>query len=194
MSNLVERQGNGGFTYDDYCVWDDESGTRWELIDGWAYAMAAPTLTHQRISRRLLKRFEDFLEGKICEVFAAPCDVRLNFHKSDDTVVQPDLIVVCDPAKLADGKSVKGAPDLVIEILSPSTRVHDKKIKLKQYCHAGVKEIWFVDPDTKGVDVILPGDSTQPYVMYTCDEQIEVGVLPELTIDLNDIFEQEESQ
>jgi len=190
MSNLVVKPGDGSFTYADYCTWENEgeSDTRWELIDGRAYAMAAPTLAHQDILGNLFLRFKVFLHGKTCKVYVAPCDVRLNHDKGDDTVVQPDLLVVCDPAKLADGKSVKGDPDWVIEILSPSTLRHDKKIKLKKYIQAGVKEVWFVDIDDRGIDVVLPGGN-EPYAMYTCDERISVGILPELSIDLNDIFE-----
>jgi len=189
MSNSVEKPGNGGFTYADYCTWDDSNGERWELIDGYAYAMAAPTLAHQDILLNFGWRFKEFLRGKKCRVFIAACDVRLNYDKGDNTVVQPDLLVVCDPKKIADGKSVKGAPDLVIEILSPSTIPYDKVTKLKKYRQAGVKEIWFVDPATEITEVYRPGNNDEPFDTYARTDRVLVSILPELTIDLNDIFE-----
>jgi len=194
INKALRNSENGKFTYADYCTWDDGDSERWELIDGRAYAMAAPTLAHQRISRRLLKRFEEFLEGKTCEAFSAPCDVRLNHAKGDDTVVQPDLLVVCDPSKLADGKSVKGAPDLVIEILSPSTIFHDKVTKLKKYRQAGVREIWFVDPATEITEVFRPGNNNEPFDIYARTDNVLVSILPELTINLDEIFEPQVQQ
>ena len=107
------------YTYEDYYSWDDDK--RWELIDGIPYAMSAPTIRHQRISVRLLGKFFNYLEGKKCEVFAAPVDVMLKAENGDDTMVQPDLIVVCDSSKLDNNKACKGPPDLVVEILSPTT-------------------------------------------------------------------------
>lgn len=126
------------YTYKDYCTWNDSK--RYELIDGIAYVMAAPTLRHQEICGRMCNRISSYLEGKHCKVFASPIDVRLNFHKEDDTVVQPDIIVVCDFDKLSDGKAVKGAPDFIIEILSPATSKKDRVFKRRKYEQAGVKE------------------------------------------------------
>jgi len=190
MVNAALRGGeNGSFTYADYCKWDD--GERWELVDGWAYAMAAPNAAHQTILLDLGSRFRDFLRGKTCKVFIAPFDVRLNYDAGDNTVVQPDVLVVCDPAKLADGKAVKGAPDLVIEILSPSTSRHDRAVKFDKYRQAGVKEIWLVEPDLGVVEVHKLGQDQKQHQfdVYLQTDKIVVGILPELTIDLNDIFE-----
>jgi len=193
MSNAMENTRNGSFTYGDYCTWDDSQGQRWELIDGWAYAMAAPNATHQTILLDFGIKFRQFLRGKMCKVFIAPFDVRLNHDKGDDTVVQPDLLVVCDPAKIVDGKSARGAPDLVIEILSPSTAKHDRIVKFNKYRQAGVKEIWLVEPELGVVEVHKIGqDKLQhQFDAYLHTEKVVVGILPELTIDLNDIFEQE---
>ena len=180
------RQKKEHFTYADYCTWDDDR--RWELIDGRAYLMAAPNTNHQRISTRLLRKFANHLDGKRCEVFHAAFDVRLNADKGDDTVVQPDLLVICDPKKI-DAKGCKGAPDLVIEILSPSTAGHDMMRKFIKYTDAGVKEIWFVDPDTHDVKIFKQRDGEYFVSMFGPTDKIVVSILPGLTIDMADIFE-----
>ena len=108
------------FTYADYCTWPDDE--HWELIDGKAYAMSSPTVSHQAISMALSRLLSTFLLGKECKVFAAPFDVRLCADGADDTVVQPDVLVVCDESKLSDGKGVRGAPDLVVEIVCVRSR------------------------------------------------------------------------
>ena len=140
------------YTYDDYCSWEDDQ--RWELIDGVAYAMApAPSIGHQSVLVELASQLSTFLLGKPCKVLVAPCDVRLNADAGDDTVVQPDILVVCDESKLQDGRSVVGAPDLMIEILSPSSVKHDKITKLALYQRSGVPEYWIVDPGAATVAV-----------------------------------------
>jgi len=191
MSNALalDNHRNGSYTYADYYKWDGD--TRWELIDGWAYAMAAPNELHQTTLVNLLLKFGNYLQGKSCKVFVAPFDVRLNADKADDTVVQPDLLVVCDPAKLADGKAVRGAPDLVIEILSPSTVRHDRIVKFMKYRQAAVREIWFANPDTGDIEVCKRLGDCGEYTTnsFELGQEIVVGILPELTINLNEIFE-----
>jgi len=110
------------YTYDEYATWDDD--IRRELIDGIIYAMSAPSIKHQRIVSNLNASFFQYLKDKPCNVFPAPFDVRLNADDKNDTVVQPDLVVICDKSKLDDKKTCKGAPDLVIEITSFSTAKH----------------------------------------------------------------------
>ena len=180
------------YTYADYCTWDDDK--RWELIDGIAYAMAAPTIAHQRISLRLIRQIDHFLQGKPCELFHAPFDVRLFANQddesdgSDDTVVQPDILVVCDRAKLSDGKSCKGAPDLVVEILSSSTANKDRILKLRKYRKSGVRECWIVDPNAHTVRVFLLKDGKFTGRKYGEADSVPVTVLPGLTISLPDVF------
>ena len=178
-------------TYADYCTWND--GQRWELIDGEAYLMAAPTPGHQIISGNLFWKFREYLQGKKCMVFHAACDVRLNADKGDDTVVQPDLIVVCDPEKI--GKtSINGTPDLIIEIFSSSTKKYDMTTKFIKYRETGVKELWYVDPDTQIVQVFKLEKGEYLANVYDSTDKITVGILPELTIDMRDIFEQNEGE
>jgi len=188
---MLAKQDKEYYTYADYITWPDEP--RCELIDGKIYLMASPSTTHQRISRRLLARFEMHLAGKTCEVFDAPYDVRLNWQKGDDAVVQPDLLVICDPDKI-DNKGCKGAPDLIIEILSPSTASYDMMTKFTKYCDAGVKEIWFVSPDEQETKVFRQRDGEYFSRMYGSTDKITVGILPDLTIDMKDIFDSESGE
>jgi len=172
-------------TYKDYLNLDD--GVRYELIDGVLYNMAAPTVFHQRISKRLFKWLDDFLEGRKCEAFYSPIDVRLKADKHDDVVVQPDIVVVCDKNKI-DKKGIIGAPDLVIEILSPSSGYVDKVLKHKKYQESGVREYWIVDPTHKTVDVYLPLDGKYFPRHYGGDNIVPVQILAGLDIYLEKLF------
>ncbi len=179
------RDDNKYYTYADYCEWYD--GERWELIDGVAYAMSpAPTPTHQSISREIVLQLAAFLQGKPCKVFYAPFDVRLDADKDDDTVVQPDIVVICDRSKI-DKKGCKGAPDLIVEIVSPSSSRHDRLLKFNKYLESGVKEYWIVDPSDKTVMVFLLQEGAKA-VPYGETDKIPVGVLPECIIDLEPVF------
>ena len=146
--------------------------------------------SHQSLIVRLLKQLSDFLHGKSCEVFVAPFDVRLSADSDDGTVVQPDILVVCDQSKFdPDGKGVIGAPDFIIEILSPSTARHDLVTKFRLYQRTGVREYWTVDPVSKTVAAhVLRGDW---YVTRSYDEQdssVPVHVLDGCTINLTEVF------
>jgi Uma2 family endonuclease len=180
------------FTYGDYLNWDDDE--RWELIDGVAYNMSpAPRPIHQRVLADLIRQFATFFLGKPCQVYPAPFDVRLpETDESDDqiaTVVQPDLSVICDSNKV-DNAGCKGAPDLIIEILSPGTAGRDLKIKFLCYEKAGVREYWIVDPIEKTVQVFNLGENGsygRPSV-YIETDQPHVGIFPGLIIDLPQVF------
>ncbi len=180
------------YIYADYLRWPDDE--RWELIDGVAYNMIpAPTRLHQEVSRELLRQFANHLLGKRCQVYDAPFDVRLPAPGESDTaastVVQPDLVVVCDHAKL-DEQGCKGAPDLVVEILSPATAAKDLKEKFVLYERVGVVEYWIVHPVEKAVTIYRrdpEGLYGRPSV-YTAGDRIPVAFLPELEIDLATVF------
>ena len=174
------------FTYLDYCTWDDTE--RWELVDGIPYAMSpAPSWIHQRVSGRLYFQFAGFLKGKSCEVFAAPFDVRLNAETGDDTVVQPDLVIICDRSKLS-GTGCTGAPDMVIEILSPSSESHDRVLKFNRYLRAGVREYWIVAPDSKTVSVHVLKNGEYVSSAFADADAAPVSVLDGCTISLQDVF------
>ena len=180
------------YTYGDYLTWRDDE--RWELIDGAPYGMTpAPSRLHQKISTELLKQIAVYLTGKTCEVYAAPFDVRLPKGDEEDektmTVVQPDLVVVCDPKKL-DDRGCKGAPDWVIEILSPDTAAKDMKIKWNLYERVGVREYWLVDPGNKTVQVLLRGDGGlygRPE-FYAAGDRVKAGIFSDLVIDFGGVF------
>jgi len=176
---------NEHYTYADYCSWDD--GKRWELHEGIAYAMTGPLTEHQRISLQLSLILGAFLRGKSCTLFVAPYDVRLNPLDGDDTVVQPDLLVVCDKSKITD-KCCVGVPDFIIEIISPSTVRHDRLRKFNMYLKAGVREYWIIDPESKTAQVCELKDGQ--YIMNVYDDvaRVPVKTLPGLEIDMAEVF------
>jgi Uma2 family endonuclease len=182
-------------TYADYCAW--ETDKRYELINGEAYMISAPSVNHQIVSGEIFGQFWNFLKGKPCQVFTAPFDVRL-FPKddgSDNTVVQPDLLVLCDASKIADGKACRGAPDMVIEILSPSNAELPLLLKFTKYLKAGVREYWLVDPETRNIHVHIleKGDEEPPerYIsrVYGAADALDVAILPGLRIDFTSIWD-----
>lgn len=153
----VAIQENGKYTYKEYSQWPDDE--RWELIDGTPYAMTAPSRLHQDVVFELAGQVRNSLLGSDCKGYVAPFDVRLpSDDKADDqqvdTVVQPDLLVVCDQDKL-DDKGCLGAPDWVVEVISPSTALIDLNLKRDLYQTHGVQEYWIVHPLDRWVMVYL---------------------------------------
>ena len=145
------------YTYADYLTWDDD--VRRELIDGVPYLMAAPNRRHQEILGNLHLLIGTFLKGKTCKVFIPAFDVRLNSDTLDDIVIQPDLTIVCNLSKLDDA-GCNGVPDMVVEILSPSTARYDKTLKFNTYLKAGIREYWIIDPkeETLAVHILKDGN------------------------------------
>ena len=148
------------YTFADVLAWDESQ--RVEIIRGEAFLMAPPSTSHQLISGELFRQLANFLEGKKCLAIPAPFAVRLFEREGDPpanvrTVVEPDISVICDRNKL-DAHGCKGAPDMVIEILSPSNRRHDRLVKLDLYQRAGVREYWIVSPEAQTVEVFLLED------------------------------------
>jgi len=176
------------YTYADYISWDDE--LRWELIDGVPYLMAAPRRCHQRILINLTLPIANYLKGKTCKVYIAPFDVRLDKDKTDSNVVQPDLVIVCDKSILTEN-GCDGVPDMVVEILSPSTKQMDMLIKLKLYLRVGVREYWIVDPEYKNIRKhILDEYGRYDIIEYDSSSKIPVDALGGFEIDLNEVFEE----
>jgi Uma2 family endonuclease len=175
------------YTYADVLEWDED--VRAEIIDGELYMMATPTRSHQNIIWELTRQFGNFLQGKSCKGYYAPFGVRLfpQDDQSDDTFVEPDIVVVCDSSKL-DDRGCNGAPDLVVEILSPSTARHDRVVKFRKYLEAEVREYWIVSPEEKTVQVHILNDGQ--YITKTYDETDEapVTVLPGCVIALPLVF------
>ena len=181
------------FTYADYLTWDDDQ--RWELIDGEAFCMSpGPNRLHQKWLGELHRQIANYLEERPCEVYLAPFDVRLqNLPDASDedtiTVVQPDIMVVCDRDKL-DDRGIKGAPDLVVEIISPSTAKRDITVKHQLYQRHGVKEYWLLYPNDRTLLVYKlseEGRYAQPKVFGEGDV-VPVPLLGELVIDMGKVF------
>ena len=175
------------YTYADYCLWDDDA--RYELIDGAVYAMSpAPSPMHQAIIGALYLQLGAFLKGKPCKVFLSPFDVRLNPDTDDDTVVQPDLLVICDQSKL-DNKGCNGAPDMVIEVLSPASIRHDRFEKFLLYQKYGVLEYWIADPETKTMQAYVLDDGRYYSDIFAETGKAPVHILEGCTINLADVFD-----
>jgi Uma2 family endonuclease len=178
------------YTYGDYVLWHGDE--RWELIDGEAFLMSpAPGLRHQRVVGELYFEIATYLKGRDCEVYVAPIDVRLpKAGEADqfvDTVLQPDLVVVCDKNKL-DEAGVRGAPDLVVEVLSPSTASRDEVIKRKLYELHGVREYWIVDPAKNQLRIFKAGSGGFESPVVCRDHQVPSRVLPGLELELASLF------
>ncbi len=181
------------FTYADYLTWSDDQ--RWELIDGEAFCMSpGPNRIHQKWLGELHRQIANYLEESQCEVYIAPFDVRLQdlpdaSDESTITVVQPDLMVVCDRDKL-DDRGIKGAPDFVVEIISPSTAKRDITVKPQLYQRHGVKEYWLLYPNDKTLLVYKlseEGKYAQPEV-FGEGELVPVPLLGDLVIDMGKVF------
>jgi Uma2 family endonuclease len=180
------------FTYRHYRTWPDSE--RWGLIEGHAWAMSpAPLRAHQKLSMRSSGWINSFLEGKPCEIYAAPFDVL--FPEADEgndevaTVVQPDVVVICDKSKLTKS-GARGAPDWVIEILSPRTAKKDFETKFHLYERHGVREYWIVDPGAAAIHAWRLGEngSFGEETLYEDGENAASAVLEGLGIDAKGLF------
>ena len=179
------------YTLADALTWDESE--RIELIYGDPFMMAPPVRVHQAAITALVGQLYDYLKEKTCKVYPAPFAVRLfekngDYPEDVDTMVEPDISVVCDPSKL-DDKGCKGAPDLVMEILSPTTQRHDRFTKFNLYQRAGILEYWIVDPASKSVQVFVLDDGHYVAKDFgTAEDTLKVNVLEDCTIDLSQVF------
>ena len=183
------------YTYHDYLSWLDDK--RWELINGFVHLMSAPIRRHAHAILKISARIDSFIEKRNgnCRVYPAPFDVRLPLYGSTDDdkiydVVQPDICVICDLTKL-DEKGCIGAPDLIVEVTSPSTMKYDWNYKLTLYETAGVREYWIVNPKTKitHVFILQPDGRYDLGTEYESNQKAPVSIFDGLEIDLNEIFE-----
>ena len=190
--NTLQLSLNKRYTYADYLTWLDDK--RRELIDGFINLMSGPVREHQKVSITISSRIFNFLENKKCEVYSAPFDVRFpkNGETADDkifNVVQPDIVVVCDPKKL-DERGCIGAPDLIVEIISPSTSKKDLKDKYFLYEKSGVKEYWIAYPNEKCIHIFNLNTNNKYELkgMYVEGDKISPGMFPGLVIEISDVF------
>jgi Uma2 family endonuclease len=187
-------RGSESFTYADYLKLEED--VRYEVIEGQIYNMSpSPTPKHQDVVTQFSVDFGLYLRGSKCRVFVSPIDVCLSDEKEDlnnvKEWVEPDLIVVCDKNKIGE-KRIIGSPDLVIEVLSPSTAKRDRMVKYNRYQRAGVKEYWIVDPVHETIDVYLLADKTYTHRgTYFKDDSMPVSIFEDFIIDLKNIFRDE---
>lgn len=190
ITSISQLDPNGSYTYADYLLWKFEE--RIELFRGKIHKMAAPSRYHQGITSNLHRVLSTALWKTPCRIYPAPFDVRLTRTKNDKqvkTVVQPDLCVICDPTKL-DDRGCSGAPELVIEILSPGNSKAEMKDKFELYQEAGVLEYWIVSPIEKMVQVFKLNDEgvfigLAPKIE---DDMLSTPIIPNLEIDLMEVF------
>ncbi|MGI8908683.1 MAG: Uma2 family endonuclease [Candidatus Sumerlaeaceae bacterium] len=181
------------FTYTDYLTWPEDE--RWELIDGVPYAMTpAPSSIHQLIAVETGRQLGNWLLDKPCKVFLSPIDVRLSSSTEADTkidtVIQPDILVVCDPKKI-DRRGILGVPDLIIEIISPSSSSMDEITKAALYERHGVREYWIVYPAERLVHVRLLGADGKFVSRHVAARgRIPVSILDGFEFDFDMVFQQ----
>ncbi|GHS87740.1 hypothetical protein AGMMS49957_08130 [Synergistales bacterium] len=195
MANAALRESSDYYTYGDYKTWDDD--LRYELIDGEAFLMSpAPTTTHQGLLGNLFWQINGYFRniGGECQVFFAPVDVLLPDGDEEseddiDTVVQPDIVIVCDKSKV-QVKGIFGAPDVVFEVLSPSTKSRDMDEKLRLYERAGVREYFIVDPKESVVTAYRSkgGDHFSRKTLYEAADTLEFDTFKELKVSLAEVF------
>ena len=191
---LPLRKADKKYTYGDYRQWPEDE--RWELIDGVAWNMsAAPNRRHQEISLALTLQIGNFLKGKKCKLYDAPLDVLLPGYEEQDeddvnTVVQPDILVICEKNKLTE-KGCTGVPDWIVEIITPNTAKKDIDIKFHLYEHHGVREYWVADPGNKYIHVYLldeKGKYPEEPQVFVPGDSISCSVLEGLVIELSHVF------
>lgn len=167
---LTKKQGE--YTIKDYDAISED--VRVELIDGVIFEMQAPSYVHQKLVAEITYTLANYIKKKKgkCEALPSPLDVQLDCD--DKTMVQPDVIVICDKNKIIK-RGLYGAPDFAVEILSPSTRKKDMTIKLSKYMNAGVREYWIVDPDGKRI-IVYNWEQEEILNIYGFDSEVPVGI------------------
>lgn len=167
-------------------IYELPEGQRAELIDGRIYNMAPPSRIHQELVSELTVAFSNYIKSKggLCKVYPAPFAVFLS--KDDKTYVEPDISVICSKDKLSD-RGCEGAPDFIIEIVSPSTQRIDYGIKLFKYRTAGVREYWIVNPSKEIINV-YNFENEEASDFYSFDDNIQVGIYPDFSINIVDLL------
>ena len=170
-------------TWADYQKWPDEE--RWEIIDGEAYTMSpAPTTRHQAILGALAREFLNYFHNKKCTPFLSPIDIKL----SEEDIVQPDIVVVCDKTQIKE-THIEGAPSLAVEIISPSSAMQDRMRKMQLYAEAGVREYWIVTPYPLMVEIfLLDGKNYRIHKAFDRNDILASGIFRNLRINLKEVF------
>lgn len=189
ITSLSQLDLNGSYSYGDYLKWKFQE--RVEIIKGKIMAMSpAPNRLHQRISMKLTKAFLDVFDSHQCELYVAPFDVRFPDNNGKiKTVVQPDLCVICDPNKL-DEKGCIGAPDLIVEILSPGNSKREMKDKYELYQEQGVSEYWIVRPEEQHIQIYVLENGRYIGVQPVVEGDVVTSIkFPALSFDTSGLYE-----
>lgn len=181
--------------FDDSKIWmyEDLKGLdpdrHYEIIEGVLFELSTPSIKHQAISAEILKQIASYLENKPCNVFHAPIDINFSKKKKKATnIVQPDIVVVCDQNKIKE-QYIKGAPDFIIEILSPSTKARDRFYKYNLYIKEKVKEYWIVDPIKNKIEVyLLEKEYFECIGTYPIADKVKVNIFQDFSIDLSEFY------
>jgi len=177
------------FSYADYKAWEHKEGELFELIYGKTFAKAGANKRHQAILLELSSQFRNVLYGKPCKVYPVSFGVRL-FYKgdeSDDTVVKPDICIVCDEKKQGQ-EDCLGAPDMVVEVLSPSDTAIEMERKFRLYQKAGVREYWVIDPENNGLIVYIFKKDGISINSFDNRKAVPMGILPGISVNLEAVF------
>jgi len=198
LNEFLEPGQTRPYTYEDYITWEGS----WELAYGrkmarngytGTVAMAGAFIPHNIVRGELELQLRLYLKGKKCRLFSENFDVKLKVDEYDENAeltFQPDILIVCDPSKIADGKKCVGAPDFIIEVLSPSSSKRDKTCKRRSYEKAGVREYWIADPSNMNVDVYILEDGKLSYTAtYGNKDHIPVHIFEDCSINLEEVFE-----
>jgi Uma2 family endonuclease len=198
ITDISQLDPGKDYTYADYLTWKFDEAV--ELIKGKILKMSpAPRTRHQRILRNLNILFNSVMNFEQCEYFIAPFDVRLydktksqKARKEIHTVVQPDLCIICDQNKI-DEYGCIGAPDLIVEILSPGNSTKEMRTKFNLYEESGVREYWVADPEHQTIHLFYADeqDKYQLSKIYVYEDILQSVIFPELTVDLKDVFPEE---
>lgn len=181
--------GPNRMTYEQFLEMTEQSDLRYEYIDGEVYLLASPAYEHQTAVSALLFGFMNWFQDKPCRVLTAPFDVTLRLSERNINVVQPDVLVICDPDRVNAKGKYEGVPTLVVEVLSPSTRRKDMLKKLDLYIQTGIREYWLVDPDAKQIMVYwFEGDDIKGCRVADGQKKIGSMLFPGLEIDATRVF------
>lgn len=191
MINVSLPKEERDYTYVDYLSWPKDE--RVEIINGTPYLQAAPSRIHQEILSEMHRQIANYLIDKNCKVYPVPFAVILDMEEEGDikNVVEPDITIVCDEEKLED-RGCKGSPDMVVEIISPSTARRDKIEKFNLYEEAGIQEYWIIEPEEK-ILTVFTLQANQRYGrpnLYSEDDHAPVTIFDDLKINLNTVFSQ----
>ena len=178
-------------TYEEYLKITEESDNRYEYIDGEIFLLSSPLYPHQKAVREILVEFVSWFKDKECEPLVSPFDVTLfRLNKEEKiNVVQPDILVICDPEKIDERGGYKGTPTLVVEVLSDSTRSRDLVKKLDLYMESGIKEYWVVNTASAEIDIyVFVSNNIEKKQTFKGNEVVQSVIFPGLGVDLNQFF------